>query len=323
MGAAYQPIAMENRLTANELRDSAWDFGEFVVPKGVLYLIANIDTQKWKWVVDVQGVGVDNQRWIIDRFDVTDSERKTDDNDGLAFVQPATYAEDWDRITDAVLRKRYPLADGTGTMAIHHTVCDMQGVDGVTENAYRYAKKLKYEMGLGESFTLLRGERPNPRTNQPLIRVAELDKTSRSAVNARVVGKLTFVRVNTTVAKDVVAGQLRRTEQGANYINFSKYLPDEVYGECTVEVRLDKGWDNPLRKRNEEWDLLAYGIVNIKIIAQRLHGKQLNWSNPPTFALPWSENSNVVLTQQDPNTKKQATQQSKVDKLLQLRGQTR
>ena len=322
MGAPYKSIALDNKLTANELRDRAYDFGELTVPKGVRYLIANIDTQKWKWVVDIEGVGENNQRWIIDRFDVRHSKRMLEGQDGFEFVQPATYVEDWDEITEQVIDKTYPLGDGSGReMKIHHTVCDLQGTDGVTENAYKYARKLKYKLSLGDKFKLLRGERPNPKTNQPLFTLSVLDKTSKSAVNARVVGKLDFLRVNTTLGKDIVASQLRRTERGANYINFSKYLDSNVFDECTVEVRSAKGWENPLKKRNEQTDLLNYGLVNIAYIESKLPQNQLDWANPPLFASEWDTNVNIISEKGAEN--KKVKLESDRDRLIQSRSRVR
>ena len=328
MGAPYTSMSMNSKLTSNELRERAYDFGNKVVPQGVRYLIANIDSQKWKWVVDIQGIGVNNERWIIDRFDVQTSSRqtpKTNESDDISFelVQPATYVEDWDILTEQVLRRTYPLDDGSKReMKIHHTVCDMQGLDGVTENAYKYAKKLKYDLGLGDQLTLLRGERPNPRTNQPLVTLSRLDKTSRAAILARVVGKLSFARVNTTIAKDVLAGQLRRTEKGANYIHFSTFLDDSVFDECVVEVRTPSGWGNPLGRRNEQWDLLAYGLANLKLIEFKQFNQQFLWANPPSFAAEWDNNTNIIAYKGF-DLKKIENKQSDRDKIARSRQQRR
>ena len=293
MGGIYLPISMESRMSAEELKAKAVDIGERVIPDGVRYLIANIDTQKWKYVVDIQGVGVGNKRWIIDRFDVSTSTRSVANGGGFEFIQPATYEEDWDLITEQVLEKKYMLSDGSGReMRIHHTVCDMQGVEGVTLNAYKYLKRLK-SLGLADRFSLLRGERPNPNSNNPLFIKAKVDRSSNAGVKARVVGMIYFYRVNTTMGKDIVMSQLKREDKGSGSIIFSKNLEDHVFDECLVEVRTDKGWTNPMAKRNEQFDLLNYGNVNIGIIESTQMGKMIDWLAPPHFAKEWDENTNI------------------------------
>ena len=272
---------------------------------------------------DIQGIGEDNQRWIIDRFDVAISERKLEESDGFAFVQPATYPEDWDLLIEEVIGKVYPLGDDSGRgMTIHHTVCDMHGLDGVTENAYRFAKKINLDLGLRSKFTLLRGERPNPGTNQPLTLMTTVDKTSKSGIVARATGVVDYCRVNTTIGKDIVASQLKRTDVGSGYIHFSHVLDPNVFDECTVEVRTARGWENPKRKRNEQTDLLCYGLANIKLVESKVYGKRIDWDKPPMFAAPWDV-SDSVIDMADGQSKKEMTKQSDHAKLMQSRSSKR
>ena len=66
-----------------------------IVPHGVRFLVAATDVQAHRWVVQVIGYGVDGERWIVDRFDVSVSARiDLGTGDALA-ADPAAYLEDW------------------------------------------------------------------------------------------------------------------------------------------------------------------------------------------------------------------------------------
>jgi len=91
-----------------------------------------------------------------------------------------------------------------------------------------------------------------------------------------------------------VNAQLQRFDKGANHINFSIYLEDKVFNECLAEVRKQNGWE--LKKdgiRNEQFDLLSYGLANIKYIESKLPRSILDWNNPPPFAREWDHNIKV------------------------------
>jgi phage terminase large subunit GpA-like protein len=108
-----------------------------MVPPGVRFLIATVDVQKNMFVVQVFGImpGEPFDTVIVDRFNIVKS-RRVDESGEHLWVKPPVYLEDWDRITEEVLERSYPLADGSGRrMLIKMTGCDSGGREGTTTNA--------------------------------------------------------------------------------------------------------------------------------------------------------------------------------------------
>jgi len=104
--------------------------GDFLgmVHTNVRFLIATIDVQKNRFVVQVHGVGENKDVHIVDRFDIRKSRRLDEDGERL-WVKPGSHPEDWTLLASEVMNKTYPLADGSGRhMAIKLTLCD-SGVD--------------------------------------------------------------------------------------------------------------------------------------------------------------------------------------------------
>ena len=259
----YMPRSISDSLTSEELENRAVSVPKKTVAEGVRYLIASVDVQKRKFVVQVEGWGVNNSRLLIDRFDITMSNRKYGGvQQGL---EPATYLEDWDLLLDKVITARYPLeGDSDRDMGIIITGCDSGGAqsstgDGsVTENAYKFWLKMK-EIGLKDKFVLLKGTRPVVSSNNPAIKRSVLTKQSKTARKAKVIGMLPLWLLNTTLLKDTIMARLKRTE-GDGVINFPEWLPSWFYKEITSEIRTDKGWDNFKGRRNEAFDLLCYSL---------------------------------------------------------------
>src|SRR5690606_954328 len=101
------------------------------VPRDVVALFALMDTQKYRWEVQIVGIrpGKESGTYdlvVIDRFRLSRSERMDDEGVPVP-VQPATYPEDWDLIIPEVMDKTYPLEDGSGHMEIAYTLCDSGG----------------------------------------------------------------------------------------------------------------------------------------------------------------------------------------------------
>jgi phage terminase large subunit GpA-like protein len=105
--------------------------------------------------------------------------------------------------------------------------------------------------------------------------------------------------VNSNKVKDRVANKLGRTDPGGQ-IHFPVWLDengapekiDWLYSQLTTEVRTTRGWENPSRRRNEAFDLLAYCIGICTTPQIRLD--HIDWSKPPAWAQPdWDRNSMV------------------------------
>ena len=297
-GIPYVPESASGKLSAKELQDRSEDFGKRVVPEGVRALFASVDVQAHKFVCQVQGVGVGSESWIIDRFDIAISERES--HGEMAILDPAGYKEDWNVLLDRVILKRYPVADDTDrTMGVIMTVCDSGGKEGVTENAYHFWKRT-HEAGLSGRFNLIKGERPSPKTNKPMVSRTEPDKASTAARNANVVGVLPLWLLNTTTLKDAVAANLKRAEPGDNYMHFPHWLEEWFYSEITAETRGDKGWENLARARNESFDLICYAKAGYLIKLDGYWKGEVNWDSPPAWADVWDNNSEVSALDDKP-----------------------
>lgn len=294
-GIPFIPMSAANRMSADFLEKRAEELPEGLIPEGVRFLIGSADVQATKFVCQVEGYGMDNQRWIIDRFDITEYVRRAGDEAEL--LDPAGHKEDWDALKSGLINKRYELDDESGrTMGIIMTTCDSGGREGVTENAYAFWKRLKDDRGdyrIHERFALIKGERPKPTANMPAIRESFPDKASSAARAAKVVGQMPLWILNTTLLKDAVMANLKREDVGANHIHFPSWLEGWFYSELTAEYRDEKGWTKPSGKRNEAFDLMVYSKAGLMIKLKTYWKKSIDWSSPPTWAEEWDRNECV------------------------------
>lgn len=285
-GEPYIPPKLRDARSPEDLMQRAADFGEKVVPEGVRFLIASIDVQKHKFVVQVHGIKPANATVdvvVIDRFDIQKSERRDEDNE-RKLVDPAAYPEDWDLITAQVIERAYPLDDTSGRqMSIKLVGCDSGGRAGVTSRAYEYYRRLKTQ-GLAGRFYLVKGasQKSAPRVQKSF---PDSDRKDRNA-GAR--GEIPVLMLNTNILKDWLDAALGREEPGAGYIEFADWLTLDFYKELCVETRNAKGeWENLKKLRNESWDLLAYCYA----LCVALRAEKINWDKPEfPWAKIWDEN---------------------------------
>ena len=298
LGMPFMTSSVAKALSAEELESRAVDLGKRVVPEGVRFLTAVVDVQGNKFVVQVEGWGVGDTRYIIDRFDLTMSTRLVGDTPQP--MEPPSYIEDWDSIYEDVIIKRYPL-DGDPlerTMGIHMIGCDSGGSAStvndstVTENAYKFWKKMK-DLGLQHKFKLLKGTRPAPSSNVPAIRRSVLSKQSSTARKSKVVGQLDLWLINTTMLKDMTYATLKK-KTGNGVIKFPDWLGSWFYKEIVAEMRTSKGWENLKGRRNESFDLLVYAKCMVLILMDSYFSGKINWDHPPAWAEEWDKNSNVL-----------------------------
>lgn len=299
LGRPYTPQSMQSDRSPEVMQGRAEQMEYGVVPANVRALVACIDVQQNRFVVQVHGVmpGRPNDIMVVDRFDIVKSVRL--DNDGDPYpVRPSTYQEDWDQLIENVIEKTYPLDDDSGRrMAIKLTLCDaggeakqnarggQTGSGGVTSNAYAFWRSLR-KKNMGSKFHLVRGDgNPNaPRTN---IRMPD----SRDRKNlARAQGDVPVLYFNSNMIKDTLSNLLDVLEPGKGLIRWPDWLEAWWYSELCAEVRTDKGWD-ARRRRNEAWDLLYYMVGAGFSPLLPLH--KVDWSNPPPWLAPWDANNLV------------------------------
>lgn len=282
LGEPYKPQKIVELRVPEVLKSRAEKIGERKVPLGVRFLVATVDVQTNRFVVQVFGVlpGVPFDLAVIDRFDIRKSKRKDKDEDSL-WVKPHTYSEDWDLITEEVLNREYELGDGSGRwMAIKFTACDSGGRAGATSNAYTYWRKLKSE-GKAGRFILLKGDSA---PNQPRTHV-EFPDSQRKDMVAAARGDIPILMLNSNLLKDDLNGRLDCLEPGKGMIRFPDWMSDSFYSEYCVEIRTDKGWERPDRQPNESWDLTYYAIG--LCISNYIRVEGLKWTNSPGWATDW------------------------------------
>lgn len=299
-GHPYTPKLLSSERVPEELKSRARPFGLKEVPPGVRFLIATIDLQKNRFVVQVHGTGEGRDVWIVDRFEIKKSKRFDEDGERL-WVNPGAYPEDWKLLVEEVLLKTYPLMDGSGRrMAIKFTVGDSGGSEGFTSNAYDFVRWLRkgpeegedaapyvWEDGLANRFLLLKGGSVK---TAPRIRLTYPD-SQRSDRTAGARGEIPVLSLNTNTLKDMLDKMLDRKEPGGR-INFPEWLDDNFYTELTVEVRdPNKGWLNPRHYRNESWDLLVYYLA--ATLTRHIGLEHLSWESPPGWAEEWDVNDLV------------------------------
>ena len=291
LGLPYLPMRLQNQVSADDYYYRAEELPERMVPQGVRFLVAAVDVQKHRFVVQVLGYGVGMECWIIDRFDIHQSKRVLSDE--VQPINPAAYLEDWLILVEKIITRRYPLADGSGRdMGVLITSCDSGGREGVTEKAYQFWKEMR-RRNLSERFMLVKGERSKPEANKPMVTLTHPDKTSKAAIKAKVVGQLPLWILNTTALKDSINGHLQRVEPGPDYVHFPDWLGRDFYEELTAETRTEKGWENPSRSRNESFDLMCYSKAALLAKLTRHYQSEIDWNDPPIWAQDWNTNSEI------------------------------
>ncbi len=295
MGEPYTPKSLNDMRLPEVLKARAeTDLKAKKVPQGVRFLIATIDVQKNMFVVQVFGVlpGIKFDMVIVDRFDIRKSQRTDDDGERL-WVKPNTYLEDWDEITEHVIKKEYELDDDSGRfMSIRFVGCDSGGRAGVTNMAYSYYRKLREE-NLHRRFILLKGD-ASP--NQPRARISYPDSTKKdNKAGAR--GDIPLLLLNSNVLKDDLDGRLDCIEPGKGMYRFPDWLSDSFFAELCVEVRTDKGWENLIGHSNEATDL-SYYCIGI-CVSELIRVESINWAEAPGWAAEWDRNDFIRSPEKD------------------------
>lgn len=295
-GTAYLPRRLMSDVSSGDLERRAEELPRRQVPNGARFLIATVDVQGARFVVQVIGYGANYENWLIDRFDIHVSARMRGDE--ALPLDPAGYVEDWEMITDKVIKRSYPLSDGSGrNMAILCTGCDSGGRAGVTDRAYAYWRRLK-KLGLHKRFRLLKGERPPPHSNKATVTLSYPDNTGRKDRAAKARGDVPVWLLNTTKLKDAVSADMKRERLedgsgGAWYMHYPDWLGLWFFEELIAETRSEKGWENLRRVRNESFDLYNYakGMIYILLIEHKIN--EIDWNNPPHWAAEWNNNSMI------------------------------
>ncbi|MBZ4099436.1 phage terminase large subunit family protein [Escherichia fergusonii] len=279
-GLPYLPRASMEQRKSELLEQRAEPAPSRSVPDGVNFLVATVDVQAGRhrrFVVQVTGYGSRGERWIIDRYNITQSLRGDSDGESQR-IDPASYPEDWDVLLTDVFHKSWPLAsDPSQQMRLMAMAVDSGGEDGVTDNAYKFWRRCRRD-GLGKRIYLFKGDSIR---RAKLITRTFPDNTGRTGRRAQAAGDVPLWLLQTDALKDRVNNALWRDSPGPGYVHFPDWLGSWFYDELTYEERSSDGkWSKPGRGANEAFDLMVYAEALVI-----LHGyEKIRWPDAPEWA---------------------------------------
>ncbi|EOT7056068.1 terminase gpA endonuclease subunit, partial [Escherichia coli] len=279
-GLPYLPRASMEQRKSELLEQRAEPVPSRSVPDGVNFLVATVDVQAGRhrrFVVQVTGYGSRGERWIIDRYNITQSLRGDSDGESQR-IDPASYPEDWDVLLTDVFHKSWQLAsDPSQQMRLMAMAVDSGGEDGVTDNAYKFWRRCRRD-GLGKRIYLFKGDSIR---RAKLITRTFPDNTGRTGRRAQAAGDVPLWLLQTDALKDRVNNALWRDSPGPGYVHFPDWLGSWFYDELTYEERSSDGkWSKPGRGANEAFDLMVYAEALVI-----LHGyEKIRWPDAPEWA---------------------------------------
>ena len=255
----------------------------YIVPPETRCIVVSVDVQGGstsRFVVQAHAVGVEREQWLIDRYEIKFSARK--DGEELLQVDPAAYPEDWDLLTDKIIRATYRTPDTERELRVKMLVVDTGGEDGSTDNAYAWFRRIRSE-GYSARVMLYKGASSR---SAPILRESPVGRR-----NGREVADIPLYVCNPNLLSDIVASGLKRTEGGAGAIHFPAWLPKSFFDELQSEVRDSTGVWNKVRRRNESFDLcrmICAGILRLGL------DKIRDWRSVPSWLQPLATNSEVI-----------------------------
>ncbi|HEG0627262.1 TPA: phage terminase large subunit family protein [Escherichia coli] len=279
-GLPYLPRASMEQRKSELLEQRAEPVPSRSVPDGVNFLVATVDVQAGRhrrFVVQVTGYGSRGERWIIDRYNITQSLRGDSYGESQR-IDPVSYPEDWDVLLTDVFHKSWPLAsDPSQQMRLMAMAVDSGGEDGVTDNAYKFWRRCRRD-GLGKRIYLFKGDSIR---RAKLITRTFPDNTGRTGRRAQAAGDVPLWLLQTDALKDRVNNALWRDSPGPGYVHFPDWLGSWFYDELTYEERSSDGkWSKPGRGANEAFDLMVYAEALVI-----LHGyEKIRWPDAPEWA---------------------------------------
>jgi len=290
-GLPYLSQAIANAMMKGEGPEGRKDESvkRFIVPDEARMVLAAVDVQggqNARFVVQVHAVGAHLEQWPIDRYSITESKRKGIDG-GFAPIDPASYPEDWDTITELVIKATYRTTVENREIKVKAVAVDTGGEDGVTDKSYEWYRRLQ-KAGLHGSVMLVKGASA---PNAPLVKESWVG-SKRAGTDK---GDIPLYLLNTNLFKDMVSASLKRPIPGPTYMHIPSWLPKAFFDELNAEIRDPRGRWMKVRKRNEAFDLMAY----IRALCVRLGADQPKfWDNPPVWACNLAENS-LIITRED------------------------
>ena len=285
-----------SRLLANAMRSGAGPEGRkdgslerFIVPDETRFVVAAVDVQggqNARFVVQVHAVGPHLEQWPIDRYSIKESRRQGIDG-GFAPIDPASYPEDWDMLTELVLKSTYRTTSENREIKVKAAAVDTGGEDGVTDKSYEWYRRLRQDNMHGMVMLVKGASTPSA----PLVKESWVG-AKRAGTDK---GDIPLYLLNTNLFKDAVASALKRPIPGPTYMHIPAWLPKAFFDELHAEIRDARGRWMKVRKRNEAFDLMVY----VRALCVRLGADRPEfWDSPPSWAQSLATNS-LVITREE------------------------
>jgi phage terminase large subunit GpA-like protein len=258
--------------------EKTWQLG--TVQDGVRALIITVDVQGRYFDIQVTGLGVEFECWVVDRFQIAQSAEEG------RLLDPGSYAEDWNLLWP-LLERGWPLAsDPSREMTALCMVVDSGGAAGVTGNSYRFAVAARKKGISDNRLMLLKGD---SKVGARRIALTKVDWQVDGKVLA---AGLRLLLVSSNNMKDDVAGALRRETPGPDFVHVPGDINDEWFTQVTAEERNPKGeWSRPTGRRNEAFDHMCY--ARAAVLRPPWRWDRVNWKSPLGWAQPLENNSLV------------------------------
>lgn len=261
----------------------------FIVPEWTRFVTAAVDVQGGQnasFVVQVHAHGPHFEQALINRFTIKQSKRPGIGEE-FAPLDPAAYEEDWDVLTDQVVRATYRTPQEGIEIRCRLTAVDTGGEEGVTEKSYAWYRRIR-QLNLAHRVMLVKGA---PSKGAPLVR-----ETLVGARSGKEKGDIPVYLLNTDLLKDAVSNSLKRQTPGPSYYHFPKWLSQAFFDELASEVRNEDGTWTQVKRRNEAFDLCVYNrACALKLGADRIR----DWiGDLPAWAKPLRENGELVTREQ-------------------------
>lgn len=284
-GMPYMPKAIAKEVKGHGTPESRKDKGieRFIVPDEARFLAAAVDVQggqNARFIVQVNAIGADLQQWPVDRFAIYESNRIGESGDKLP-LDPAAYPEDWDLLTEMVVKSTYRLTEEGREIRIRKLAVDTGGEDGVTAQAYDWYRRLRRD---GEHARVMLIKGASTKT-APIIK-----ETLVGGKRPKEKGDVPLYMLNPNLLKDAVSACFKRSTPGPGFIHIPGWLPKSWFEELNAEIRMPDGTWKQIKARNETLDLMAY----IRAVCIHLGVDRLDWDHPPSWAKPMAENSDVI-----------------------------
>ena len=280
------------------------DLRRFIAPPDTRCVLVSVDVQggqNARFDVQVHAVGPEGEQWVIDRFKISESKRPGPTHDTFAPIDPASYPEDWDVLTDKLIMGTWRTDIPNIEIRPLGVIVDSggeggkdgeRGKSGVTHNAYAWIRRLRALKLAKQAFLYKGGSTPQA----PNMRETLVGKIGNKGKN-----DIPLLHCNPNKLSDEVDAGLRRQTPGPGYIHFPAprhpvnnpdgWVSDAFFDELEAEVRGPTGTWSKLRARNETFDhcrMIRALMIHLGVF------RVSNWDSVPARFAPLARNSMLV-----------------------------